>query len=751
MADFATRIRVRLALLSAEDSSPRIMSPRFVPLFVAFVLNALTLPAAHCAAEPTSAPLTLVDWGTWPAARMERRGATVELGDQQWLVLKAATGTTAPEIALRAEGGRWALGSYAEVAIPVRNRGPRAVRVWLRVADEKTLGRPRETPRSGRSYEAVVPPGGRPVWLSVLLGGPEAVSYADKLISLRHAPSELVRRGAVLGDRVAQISLGAIALPPGEAIELGPIVARGTPAPLRGLSEGEAFPLFDLYGQYRHRSWPDKITAEADFAAKAAREADDLAANPRPADWDRFGGWSAGPLRTATGFFRVEKIDGQWWWVDPEGRLFWSHGIVRVGTRIRVGGIYHGSPILNREYLFTLPPRASEFGQFYGTEPASTRFYYTKYPNHAVYDFLEANLYRKYGADWPAKYGELAHRRLASWSLNTVANSSDPTIYRQHRTPYTAILYSAPMGADENRIAGSGGNWGKLPDPFDPGWRAAMDRTLRSELADVLDDPWCLGLFVDNELHWGDATYIAEATIASPASQSAKVAFRVELERKYGEIAKLNAAWRTNHADWAAWAETTTVPKRRTPALTADLEHFSREVTEAYFQGCRDAVKTAAPHHLYLGARFDGTNTFVLQAAARYCDVISMNPYYASVEDLALPPGVDRPILIGEFHFGALDRGPLGSALVPVADQAARAVAYTEYVLSALRNPRIIGTHWFQYFDQPSSGRFDSENYQTGFVDTCDTPYAETVAAARDLGRRMYQVRADHEAPDRQR
>ena len=264
------------------------------------------------------------------------------------------------------------------------------MRVWLRVVDQKKLGQPRENPRTGRSYEAVVPPDGRPVWLFVLLGGPEAAPYADKLISLRHVPREFVRRGVVEGDSVAQLSLGVIALHADEAVEIGPVLARGRPAPLRDLSEREALPLFDLYGQYRHRDWPDKIATDADFAAKAAREAKDLKVYPRPDDWDRFGGWRSGPQLTATGFFRVEKVDGRWWWVDPEGRLFWSHGIVRVGTRIRVGGIYHGSPILNREHLFTLPPRESELGRFYGTEPASTRFYYTKYPNHAVYDFLEA-------------------------------------------------------------------------------------------------------------------------------------------------------------------------------------------------------------------------------------------------------------------------------------------------------------------------------------------------------------------------
>ena len=43
--------------------------------------------------------------------------------------------------------------------------------------------------------------------------------------------------------------------------------------------------------------------------------------------------------------------------------------------------------------------------------------------------------------------------------------------------------------------------------------------------------------------------------------------------------------------------------------------------------------------------------------------------------------------MIGEFHFGALDRGMFHTGLVPVENQAARAQAYKDYVLGAARHP----------------------------------------------------------------
>jgi hypothetical protein len=103
-------------------------------------------------------------------------------------------------------------------------------------------------------------------------------------------------------------------------------------------------------------------------------------------------------------------------------------------------------------------------------------------------------------------------------------------------------------------------------------------------------------------------------------------------------------------------------------------------------------------------------------------------------------PSHDKPLIIGEFHFGALDRGLFHTGLVPVENQAARARSYKDYVLGALKHPQFVGTHWFQYMDEPTTGRvYDEENYQIGFVDIADTPYAETIAACREVGNQLYR------------
>jgi hypothetical protein len=244
---------------------------------------------------------------------------------------------------------------------------------------------------------------------------------------------------------------------------------------------------------------------------------------------------------------------------------------------------------------------------------------------------------------------------------------------------------------------------------------------------------------VDNELAWGDEYSLASATLASPANQAAKQVFLDDLRSKYASLDELNKAWQTSHDSWQALAESREAPDAQRAA--EDLGAFTTRIAEEYFRQCRHAVKDVAPENLYLGCRFAWVNDRGARAAARFCDVIGYNLYRDSVADFQLPSGVDVPVIIGEFHFGALDRGMFHTGLRPTDSQTARAAAYRSYVTGALRNRYLVGTHWFQYGDQATTGRGDGENYQIGLVTICDRPYPETIEAVRDIGRSLYQIR----------
>ena len=298
------------------------------------------------------------------------------------------------------------------------------------------------------------------------------------------------------------------------------------------------------------------------------------------------------------------------------------------------------------------------------------------------------------------------------------------------------------MSRGARMVEGSQGYWGKFPDVFDPAFAEGLRRQMTAKRDGSANDPWCLGYFSDNEMSWGDEVSLALAALASPADQPAKIAFLADLRAKYGDIDRLNTAWSTEHASWDALSAATDLPPR--DRADADLKAFYTRVAETYFRTVREAIKEIAPHQLYLGCRFAWSNPRAAAAAARLCDVVSYNLYRRSVADFVATGAGDVPLIIGEFHFGALDRGMFHTGLVPVSNQEARATAYDDYVRGALGHPQFVGTHWFQYQDQPTIGRvLDGENYQIGFVDIADTPHREIVAASQAVGWDMYGYRSE--------
>ena len=165
------------------------------------------------------------------------------------------------------------------------------------------------------------------------------------------------------------------------------------------------------------------------------------------------------------------------------------------------------------------------------------------------------------------------------------------------------------------------------------------------------------------------------------------------------------------------------------------------EVIETYYKVVQEELKKLAPNKLFLGSRINNGNVIALAAAGRHCDVISINRYSYTVSDFNLPEGIDKPVIIGEFHFGALDRGLFHTGLRTAANQVQRARIYTNYINQAIENPLFVGAHWFQYSDQPTTGRFDGENYQIGFVNISDRPYPEMITATRKIGSYLYSYR----------
>ncbi|MCX7046152.1 MAG: beta-galactosidase [Candidatus Sumerlaeota bacterium] len=679
--------------------------------------------AFSASAAESAAPLALADFSkNFDISSIKTVDGKVALsgeGAERRLRVELGHANEWPGITIKAPSGKWDLSHYQTVSFEAKNPGATPVTICLRVDNPGADGT-----KNCVTASAQIKPNSKATVMARLCLTPWVFDKPLTLIGMRGTPGVT---GTLDTANITQLLVFVTRPQEDYQFEIGAITASGQVEYLK--SEG-FLPFIDEMGQYIHRDWPGKAHSVNELSERAKAEDKELNTLPAPKDRDQYGGWSAGPKLQATGFFRPEKRDGKWWLVDPEGRLFWSHGIDCVG--------FHSvTPISDRENYFKgLPAEGSALARFYGKGAWAPHGYYKDHSPYRQFNFVGANIARKYGDGAEDKFSDVTHRRFHSWGLNTIANWSESKIYLKRKTPYTATL-----GSNAPSIEGSSGYWGKFPDPFDPAFRKGIRNRIAQEKGRSAGDPWCLGYFVDNEMSWGtDGLSLALAALSSPAEQAAKKAFIADLKTKYETIEKLNAAWKASHASWDALAQSREAPDKA--RAKEDLHGFYSRLAEMYFKTNAEELKAGAPNQLYLGCRFAWNNDWATSAAAKYCDVISFNKYDYSVESVRLPGGVDKPVVIGEFHFGALDRGMFHTGLKSAKDQDERAQCYENYVRGALRNPLIVGTHWFQYQDQATTGRPDGENYQIGFVDICDTPYPEIVAASRRVGSEMYEVRS---------
>lgn len=387
----------------------------------------------------------------------------------------------------------------------------------------------------------------------------------------------------------------------------------------------------------------------------------------------------------ASGFFRVEKIGGVWWFVDPAGNAFLSKGV----NHVNFGGDY--APSLG----------------------------YSPY-NRAVSS--------KYGN--VQAWAKATIERLRSLGFNTIGAWSSKETFDLGMA-YTVILDIA---------SSAGSEWlsGKVTDLFSEGFERVADEIAKRECLPRKDDPYLLGYFTDNELRWGpdwrSPKHLFDDYLSLPPEAPGKRALVKYLKERYIDVSALNKAWGTSFESFEEVLNIYELPSGG--PIDHDRLGFLEVVSRRYFQVCHDAIRKHDPNHLILGCRFAFKPADeVLRACVGYVDVVSINNYGMEppLEDLRRVHEVTGlPLILTEFSFKAMDSGLPNTrgAGSPLRTQADRADQLERYVKALVSEPYAIGYHWFQYFDQPAEGRFDGENSNFGLVNIKDEPWSILVDRA---------------------
>ncbi len=546
-------------------------------------------------------------------------------------------------------------------------------------------------------------------------------------IFMARVPRQL--KCTVLGQRLERGDIGKVALRIGPyqpprfkpTFYLGAVwISDRMPEPLPEVAE----PVVDAFGQWTAREWPGKIADLETLKRLNETQLAEAGEVAYPEDWSVYGGWKKRRFE-ATGFFRTHHDGKRWWLVDPEGCAFISVGVDCIGTGA-------SGTVTGQEDLFAWLPQRDD--------PLLGGTSNRRRGGSDSVNFYQLNLVRVFGEQWREAWETITTGQLKRYRINTIANWSDMRYARAARVPYVYPMGGFPSTRTQL--------FRDFPDVYAEEYGQKAGEFAR-QLEPMKDDPYLIGYFLRNEPTWafGDHT-IAFEMFATDQPSASKQAFVAWLKERYPTVAAFNRAWKLElkSIDEIGGQTFKTYPSE---AAKADFREFTGLLVERYVQAPCEAVKQIDPHHLNLGMRYAWISSDLLYRAGEAFDVFSINGYGnpGPPETAEIARRSGKPVMIGEFHFGAVDRGLPATGIQGALNQQQRAVAYRYYVEQGAARPELIGMHYFQWLDQPIFGRFDGENYNIGLIDICNRPYEELTEAARLTHERIYEVATGAVAP----
>ena len=505
---------------------------------------------------------------------------------------------------------------------------------------------------------------------------------------------------------------------------------------LEDASRPAAFPdtgkLIDRFGQYLRKEWPGKVRSEAELIRTLHAEAEKPDAYP-DARWNSWGGWAARKMAEGTGFFTRIKKGNRWYLLDPSGCAFFSLG--PDGTVIRCDARIDGLESL----LEDLPSRDSEQAVCYG-EMNRTLGENPRGPG-LMFSYERLNLRRAFGEKAGEAWKRMIVAQLKQMGLNTLGNWSERQLYG--KMPYVTSL---PVFPDTEKHI-----FRDFPDVLSEEYRLRAEECAQA-LAALREDPWMIGYFMRNEPAWAfvDHLIIADEVLRNPEPTACKEELISWLREKYQRPEVFSEAWKIPIRSFEDLRRPVASASSFSGQAREDLRAFSARLNEAYIRIPAEACKRADPNHMNLGMRWAWISDPLLVSGWKCFDVFSINCYAVDptpalerVREL----GVDLPVMIGEFHFGALDAGQVATGLEAVPSQNERAKAFRYYCERVAAHPQGVGCHWFQCYDQFALGRFDGENYNIGLFDITLRPYPEMQKAALQTAERVDAVHAGELLP----
>ncbi len=368
---------------------------------------------------------------------------------------------------------------------------------------------------------------------------------------------------------------------------------------------------------------------------------------------NKYGSRTDKARHTATGHFYTKRIDGRWFFIDPEGYIHHHHGV----TSVRKGSSSRNSTAWNTKY---------------GTDANWMKSIQQELADIGVHGT-----------------GAFCSDTYSTIQAHNTANPSKPMALCPSfgfLAQFRRQIGASPGGKTSNDV-------GLM---FYPGWKDFCKTYLQEVLAPYKDDPNTIGFYSDNELLFTDDNnaYITHELlkITDPTNPARKA---VEDWMATKGITSTGQIFFATNGEFAG--------------IIADL--YYKGVREALDElGYKKLYFGSRLHGNPKGIES------VIKAAGRYCDVISINLYgYWDITNRNVAgetsrvydwhQWTDTPFFISEFYTRAkesdLANTSGGGYLVKTFMD--RAYAYQHITLGLIESPNCVGWTWFKYQDDDGS------------------------------------------------
>jgi len=404
--------------------------------------------------------------------------------------------------------------------------------------------------------------------------------------------------------------------------------------------------------------------------------------------------------------YSVKEINGIWWLIDSEGKPFFSSGVCCVN-------------------------------------PGLTFDEYTPdNPGYAAWQHFSD----------PSTWAQNTMDSLIAWGYTTIGGWSS----MEHLFMVPGFkMYSAPVLA---MGAAAGAPW---YDMWDSSVVKRMDEIAREQISRVKDNPYVIGYYTDNEFGWWHAA-MWNITLQQ-ASESISRKKTVDLVYSW-----YNGNWdellKDFEPDGALNFEELKIRGRLYLHPGGNgiqvIKKFSAMLAERYYSLTNEIIHKYDPGALVLGDRYQSFfYNEIAEAAGKYVDVISTNLNAHWHDGTVCRFFLDnlyklakKPVMIGEYYMAANENrsGNKNSIATFPTVQTQKERANNFIVTSKIiaQTPFIVGADWFQFYDEPTHGRTDGENFNMGLVDIHGKPYEELTEAARGFDWEGFKKQPVYSLPD---